>query len=98
MRPIADKTSDFDTKALTSHDKKIQKRVVTFMKIVEGLAFSQTGKLTVLEFFLNKTTAVLSEPKPAEKFNDKFHHLTEELDLAVRKSKKKKTKKSLLSY
>lgn len=97
MRPIADKTSDFDTKALSSHGKKIQKRVVAFMKIVEGLAFSQTGKLTILKFLLDKTTVVLSETKAANKFNDKFHHFTEELDLAVRKSKEKKTSKNFLN-
>ena len=88
MRPIADKTSNFDTKALSTHEKKIQKRVVAFMKIVEGLEFSQTGKLTILKFLLDKTAVVLSESKAANKFNDKFHHFTEELDLAVRKSKR----------
>ena len=96
MRPIADKTSDFDTKALSSHEKKIQKRVVAFMKIVEGLAFSQTGKLTILKFLLDKTTVVLSETKAANKFNDKFHHFTDELDLAVRKSKKEENQQEFL--
>jgi hypothetical protein len=96
MRPIADKTSDFDTKALSSHEKKIQKRVVSFMKIVEGLAFSQTGKLTILKFLLDKTTVVLSETKAANKFNDKFHHFTDELDLAVRKSKKEENQQEFL--
>lgn len=96
MRPIADKTSDFDTKALSSHEKKIQKRVVAFMKIVEGLAFSQTGKLTILKFLLDKTTVVLSDAKDANKFNDKFHHFTEELDLAVRKSKREENQQEFL--
>jgi hypothetical protein len=96
MRPIADKTSDFDTKALSSHEKKIQKRVVSFMKIVEGLAFSQTGKLTILKFLLDKTTVVLSDTKDANKFNDKFHHFTDELDLAVRKSKKEENQQEFL--
>ena len=96
MRPIADKKSDFDTKALSSHEKKIQKRVVAFMKIVEGLAFSQTGKLTILKFLLDKTTVVLSDTKDANKFNDKFHHFTEELDLAVRKSKREENQQEFL--
>lgn len=96
MRPIPDKTSNFDTKALSSHEKKIQKRLDKFMETVEGLAFSQTGKLTILKFLMDKTTVVLSESKAAEKFNDKFHHFTEELDLAVRKSKKEENQKEFL--
>jgi hypothetical protein len=66
------------------------------MKIVEGLAFSQTGKLTILKFLLDKTTVVLSETKAANKFNDKFHHFTDELDLAVRKSKKEENQQEFL--
>ncbi len=97
MRPIADKTSDFDTKALSSHDKKIQKRFEKFMETVDGLAFSKTGKLTVLKFLLDKEAKVLSKVKDAEKFNEKFELFTEELDLAVRKSKKEENRQEFLN-
>ncbi|NCW86048.1 MAG: hypothetical protein EBV69_08120, partial [Oxalobacteraceae bacterium] len=95
MRPIIN-TKDNDTKAPSSHEKKIQKRVEKFMETVEALKFSQTGKLTILKFLVDKSAVVLSNTKAGEKFNDKFHHFTEEMDLAVRKSKKEENQKEFL--
>lgn len=96
MRPTGKITESIDTKSLSSHDKKIQKRVAKFMQIVDELAFSPEGKLTILKFLLDKTAVVLSDSKAANKFNDKFHHFTEELDLAVRKSKKEENQQEFI--
>lgn len=92
--PISPRTTE--TKAQYEHNKKIQKRVDDFMGTVKKLAFSPTGKLTILKFLLDNTAVVLSNTKAAEKFNDKFHHFTNELDLAVKESKKPKNQEQFL--
>lgn len=96
MRPIKSEIRNTEKAKPSSHDKKIQKRADKFMELVSGLKFSATGKLSCLKFLLDKTAGVISDTKAAGKFNDKFHAFTEELDLAVRRSKREENQQEFL--
>ncbi len=82
---------------LSAHNKKIQKRVDDFMDTINTLIPSPTGKLTCLKYLLDNDADILSDSKAAQPFNEKFSQFINELQVALKQSKKESNRQEFLT-
>ena len=95
MRPTGNASRSNEKIHLSKHDKKIEQRANDFMDVFKNFDFSPAGHITCLIHLLAPNAVNLGQGPAAQKFNQKFAQFSNELDLALGKSKKEENKNEL---
>ncbi len=95
MRPTSNTPRTSADFHLSKHDKKIEQRAKDFMDIFKNFDFSPAGHITCLIHLLDPSEVKLGKGPAAENFNRKFAQFSNELDLALGKSKKESNRNEL---
>ena len=93
MRPTGSAPRSNEKFHLSRHDKKIEQRADDFMDVFKNFNFSPAGHITCLIHLLAPKAVNLRTGD--DDFNRKFAQFSNELDLALGKSKKEKNKNEL---
>ncbi len=95
MRPTGSASRSNEKIHLSKHDKKIEQRAKDFMDVFKNFDFSPAGHITCMIHLLAPKAVKLGEGPAAQRFNQKFAQFSNELDLALGKSKKEENKNEL---
>lgn len=95
MRPIRNESRAHAEPPLSRHDKKIAQRANDFMDVFKNFDFSAAGHITCLIYLLAPKAVKLRDGD--NDFNGKFAQFSNELDLALGKSKKEENRSELKS-
>jgi hypothetical protein len=95
MRPTSNASRSNEKIHLSKHDKKIEQRANDFMNVFKNFDFSPAGHITCMIHLLAPRAVILGEGPAAQNFNRKFNHFSNELDLALGKSKKEENRNEL---
>jgi hypothetical protein len=95
MRPNSNASRSNEKIHLSRHDKKIEQRANDFMDIFKNFNFSPTGHIACLIHLLAPAALRLGEGPADQNFNRTFAQFSNELDLALGKSKKVENRNEL---
>jgi hypothetical protein len=95
MRPNSNASRSNEKIHLSRHDKKIEQRANDFMDIFENFNFSPAGHIACLIHLLAPAALRLGEGPADQNFNRTFAQFSNELDLALGKSKKVENRNEL---
>jgi hypothetical protein len=93
MRPTSNASRSNEKIHLSRHDKKIEQRANDFMDVFKNFNFSPAGHITCMIHLLAPKAVNLRAGD--DDFNRKFAQFSNELDLALGKSKKEENKNEL---